>query len=73
MMINEIKLKLMEYKAMKTHQQDLSKPKNVVVCRSRALVGFIQEESHAAHNQQHTQVLSHRVSLPQYCDTKNHH
>lgn len=59
--------------AMNTHQQNLSKPKNVVICDRRALVGFIEEQSNTAYNEQHTQVLSHRVLLPQYCHTKNHH
>lgn len=61
------------HKAMLTHQQDLSKPKNMVICNSWALVGFVEEQSYTAHNEQHTKVLSQWVPLPQYCHTEDHH
>ena len=61
------------HKAMLTHQQDLSKPKNMVICNSWALVGLVEEQSYTAHNEQHTKVLSQWVPLPQYCHTEDHH
>lgn len=67
------KLLELELEAGWTHQQNLPEPKNMIVNNSGALVGFVEEQSNSAHNQQHTQVLGQRVSLLQQRHAEDHH
>lgn len=72
MLLNKTLLEL-EFEAVWTHQQNLAEPKNMIICNSWALVGFVEEQSNTAHNQQHTQVLSERVFLFQQRHAEDHH
>lgn len=56
-----------------THQKDLPKAKDVVVRHRWALVGLVEKERHAAHDQKHTQVFGHRVAFPQDGHPQHHH
>lgn len=55
------------------HKQDLPEAKDVIICHIGAIVGFVEEESNAADNEQHAQVLGQWVLLPQQRHSKEHH
>lgn len=54
------------------HQEDLAEAEDMVIGGDGALVGFVEEEGHAADNEQDAQVLGQRVLFPQDGHTQEH-